>query len=219
MLHTPLPTKLKGDLLLELRDIRLEINKENSLLEIVRKKRADAESSFIEREKKVSNRESAIVRLEEKFGAIVDDSEAYVKSVDSQVKSKKNELSIVKNDIERNKKNEVEIENRKKNIIKQLDTEIADKKEHKESILENVIGLDAEIISCTKERNDLLSEIKSKKDQMEVDIASIAKREAAVSEREIICENRKSDLRLWEVRLNKKYGHLLTEHEKKLIEL
>ena len=85
-------TKLKGDLLLELKGVKLNIVTENSKLEQVQRKRIEAEKSFSERELKVKKREEVNDRLEKKFNIIVGDADSYLESVEKNTEEKRIEI-------------------------------------------------------------------------------------------------------------------------------
>jgi len=169
-MHTPSHTKLKGDLLLELRDIRLEINKENTTLEKVRADRAFAEKSFKDREERVSEREKVNSRLEEKFDSVAGDAEKWLEVVKKNTK------------IERESRNMLESENKqirddtnfikviKIGVIEQLNKEIEDKITLKNSLENNIKDAKEELVKLELKKIKLLQKNKEIANQLKQNV-------------------------------------------------
>lgn len=216
-MYTPSHTKLKGDLLLELKEIRDLYSIESSKLETVQRQRREAESGFQEREKRVLEREKINNILEEKFNSVANDADLYLENLERELRIKKEEIKGLEK-TENNISDNIKIIEEKKNkITKQLDKEIEDKRAEKNSINKEVESRILELEPLKVEKNKLLEKNKIIKEDNEIISAKLSERELKVTQREVDSERRNSELRVWSVRLHNKYGKYMTETENVLI--
>ena len=204
-MHTVEITKLKGDLLLELKDIRDSINIEKAKLEILERERIAYGSSY------------NFKQLEEKFASVAGDAELHLEIIKSKIIEEEKIFSKVKFQNQQIISNNKKLEEDAESKIKQLTQEINDKKMFKEDITKQ-IKIASDILNSHTIKSSKISNenkiIEEKNKQTEL---GLAQRENLVSEREKKIENTKSDLRIWSVRLHNRYGHLMSDVEKQLV--
>ena len=214
----PPVTKLKGDALLELRDINLVINKSKNDLSILEKIKTESENGYQKRIDAVSKREETNSRLEEKFNSVAGNAELYlaklkIKVSDADIALKKisNKEDKIKNDIKL-------LEENKLSKIQSLDKDISDRKKFKEGIDKEILKNSSVLDSLKIENKKINAENKAIIERSEAISKQISKRENIVKEKEIKCENTRSELRVWTVRLHKNYGKYITDTEKIILD-
>ncbi len=212
-------TKLKGDLFLELKEIKLEIVKATSKLDATQRKIIELNKVFSEREDKIHKRENVNKILEKKFNSIADGADLYLDKIKKEIVVNKKEFAKIDSKKKKIGLNIVSLKEKESSRIKQIEKEIENKTKFNKSlnktILENKLILDK-----LENKNKKLSESNSiiHKDSEDVS-AKLSKREILIKEREIKNEVTKSELGIWAFRLHEKYGRKMNDIEKKLIKI
>ena len=216
-MHTPTHTKVKGDLLLELRDVNLEINKVKSELEIAKRERDAFLKSNLSSFKDLRDREEACNRIEEKFNTVGGDIELYVKQLEDRSVELRNDIKELE---AKNFKMDVLFEKKEKDCkykIVLLDVEIKGKKENSEAISKETEKKSKKIIELNKIIRQLKESNDVEQERKNTIAASLSRKELELSQREIDTERTRSELRVWSVRLHNKYGKKMSEVEKRII--
>src|SRR3990167_9221662 len=174
----PVPeTKLRGDLLLELRDVRLEINKEKEKLEILQRQRAEAESGLQARENKVKTREEVNDRLEKKFNLVAGDAEKYHQNVTKYRIKEQDNVKKLSKKLQKILDDTVIAEESRLSSLKQLDQEIQDKIAYGKSLQKKIV-LDSLLLEAIKkETKELLEKNDFVKNESERIAAKLSERE------------------------------------------
>lgn len=212
-------TALKGDLLLELKEIRLAINKTNNELEIVQREKKSLSLLCSKVNDELKEREAACARIKDKFNSDVGDSKIYLKNIDDKVLDVSSVLRDLKKKEEKLKSNIDETEKtfseKKKNLNKQVvEIELNIEK------LNNEFSLTTDKISSLNKIALQLEDKNKSETKRQYDRSlELSKKEKNIEEMQKELERTRSDLRVWSVRLNKKYGLHMAETEKKIISI
>lgn len=217
MERIPSHTKIKGDLLLQLRDVKEDINKELSYLEKIKNQRREAEIGFAERERKLKDKESSIKLIEEKFGKIVDDKDSFILEKDKEITVKRMGIKTLEKDKEKLEKEmfDKKVELNKK--LSKIEIRTREKEQFEEGIIKNIDRLNKELYELHNSNKELFDKNASIKNENERLTSEMAKRESVLSEREKAMAIAKSELRVWSVRFHNKYDKFMSAVEKELI--
>ena len=203
---------------MELRDIKLEINREKVELEKVSKTRAESEAAWHAREKRVKVREEVNDRLEEKFNSVAGDAEEYHQKVVEERKKEQEKVKKLSKILERFEEDMANTKDKLHADVRHLSQGISDSKSFLEDLKSRIVLAALEFEATRKENKNLCMDNELKKAESEHISAKLAERELLVSEREKKLENTKSELRVWTIRLHKRYGGYLNDTEEAVLE-
>lgn len=216
MERTPPATKTKGDLLLELRDIRLLINQESSKLEKIQRDIVQANTSFTERDKKLTERESNCARIEKLFNDAGGSTEKYIINLNKTVDTIKENIQKLTKREEKLKNDIKNREEKDKKESKELSEAINSKKKTNETLDRQFKSINEMI----KEKTNILKEVESKIKQNELDAkqreSALFEREQKVEKAEKRLEQTKTDMRIWLGRLHERYDKFMNPVEAQL---
>lgn len=213
-MHTPSHTKLKGDLLLELKEVRLAINKEVVILESVQREVIEKNAVLSKsRERntklnhKIEDQEKEILQNEKILSGTIS-------FISEQIDKKKKELNEIRHEIEKFKQEREEDK-------RVLNSKIV---EHSRNVLikkDELFKLEEKINGKSKIKEELEKDICSLEEKsrnaikiMDGNLAEFEKRKKEMEETEVEFERKKSDIRVLSVRFHNQYKDVISESQK-----
>lgn len=213
-MRTPPVTKLKGDLLLELREVNLQIATAKSELEALQNKIIEASKGFEAREKKIKELENNFPTVEKKYNDNVEELKKTVKTLEKNIGEntatllsiqglKTKEVEELYNVLEQKEKVESDLFELKTSVNKDLTT-VNKQIEEKKVILHDLM----------QEISDALNNLEELENKENAILLTQKEREEELSKREKQLETMRSDIRILSVRFHKKYGDVVTEGQR-----
>ncbi len=213
-MYTPPHTKLRGDLQLELRDIKEKIAIENQKLELVQRKRSDSEEGFKAREKKVSDKEAAHAVNLKNIEKQEEEQERDIKANDIVIAQQTKEINELESD-SRESREKFKIEVAARESAAEAYVSLCENRERVILGLDNQIVNKTEIVTATETHLDWLNgQVKKVLATFQDLVAEYREKNASLEAREKKATLLEKDVAIMSSQLIKKYN--LYEPETKI---